>query len=80
MHILDMDADRSVNNIIIYLTKKEADHLLHNLSNLVKWNNVKKHVHNSDDNYEHEITMVIYDENKLDSLNKRSKEIIKSDK
>ena len=77
MRILNLDTDKSVDEIGIYLKVDEAKELLGALSQLIEKNDLTHHIHVNDKDYKHEITLVIYDENNYKILNKRSQKLIK---
>jgi hypothetical protein len=81
MRILDVDNEKSLKNIILYLTLSEAKEMNNDLSNLIK--NVGKpmqHEHINDEEYEHEVTLTIYDENDLAGFDEISRKVIREDK
>jgi len=80
MRILDLDNDKPISNIILYLKIDEAKELLCDLNNLVLKNNLNLHAHVNDIEYQHEITIVLYNEKKLDMLDERSQQLIKEDR
>lgn len=79
MRILDDDNNKALDNVIIYLEMDEAKQLAAYLRDLITKNDPTQHHHTNDSTYKHEITVVIYDENKLDSLDERSKKLIRED-
>lgn len=79
MRILDENSDKSLENVILYLTQSEASELRDALDDLLK-NPLNNHVHISNENYQKEITVCLYDVNNLDDFNKRSKKLILDDK
>ena len=76
MRIFDCDADKSIKTIILYLKIEEAIELYDSLNTLTKRNELTDHTHINDSTFEHEITISLYDEQKIDMLNDKSKEII----
>ena len=79
MRILDNDNDKALKNLTIYLKVCEAKELLGDLQRLVKNSNDYGHAHINDEEFIHEITLVVYDESDLKGLNNRSKKIISED-
>ncbi|MGE5415656.1 MAG: hypothetical protein ACM3UZ_02605 [Acidobacteriota bacterium] len=79
MRILDVDNDRSVKDVILYLTIEEAKELLGDLQGLVAKMDLSAHAHVNDDAFEHEVTVVVYDETQLKALNERSRRLIIED-
>ena len=78
MRILDQDADKSINQITLYLTVLEAQELRDSIDSLLQ-NETHHYEHISSDDYKKEITMTIYDRLQLDSFDERSKKIVLSD-
>jgi len=79
MRILDTNSDTAIKNIILYLKAEEAKELYDSIGALLKENDLKDHAHVDDAAFEHEVTVVLYDERKVELLNERSKEIILKD-
>ena len=78
MRILDMNSNKALNNICVYLTLSEAKNLMSSIEDLLE-DKLEPHVHIYDDIYQHEITITIYDEKNLHSYNERSKKLIFED-
>jgi hypothetical protein len=78
MRILDTGADKAIKNIILYLRIEEAKELYDSLGTLLK-DCDNNHAHIDDESFEHETTVVIYDEQHIELLNERSKKIIMED-
>ena len=78
MRILDEISDKPLENIIIYLTYKEAQELKDSIEELLKepYNN---HTHITDFDSNREITLCVYDVNKLIGFDEISIRIIKND-
>ena len=77
MRIYDEDNDKASENVSLFLTVEEAKEMIDTLEGLlVQAKNTATHAHLNDDDYEHEITVTIYDENKLDGLHERIKKLI----
>ena len=79
MRILDEISDKSIENIILYLTFSEASELRDGLDEILK-KPVNNHVHISSENVQKEITVCIYDMDNLKGFNKRSVDLIINDK
>jgi GGDEF domain-containing protein len=79
MRILDEISDKSLENIILYLTFSEASELRDSLDDILK-KPVNNHIHISSENIQKEITVCIYDINNLKGFNKRSMDLIIKDK
>lgn len=79
MRIFDYKNDKALKDVTLFLKLNEAKELLSSLKDLVSSEDVTRHHHVNDDSYQHEITVTLYDENKLSSFSERSKKIIKED-
>ncbi len=78
MRILDDKADKKLNAISIFLTKKEAMQFQSYLNQLLD-NPKLQHTHLSSEDYQKEITICLYDEENLESFHPRAKKLIKED-
>ena len=78
MRILDEISDKSLENIILYLTSSEASELRDSLDQLLK-KPLNNHIHISNENFQKEITVCIYDMNNLKGFNDRSIDLIIKD-
>jgi hypothetical protein len=78
MRILDEDNDQRLNHVTLFLTKKEAIELQGCLKNLLG-EPASHHEHLSDEGYKKEITVCVYDEQRLDGFSERAKKLIKED-
>ena len=76
MRILNTDADKALKNVILYLKVEEAKELYDSIGMLLKEDVSKSHVHVNDSSFEHELTIVLYDEEKIELLNERALQII----
>lgn len=79
MFILDETSDKSLSNIILYLTPAEAVELRDSLKSLIE-KPIDNHSHISNINYDKEITVCIYDTNDLTGFDQRSIDLITNDK
>ena len=79
MRILDVDNNIAINNTTLYLRIEEAKELYDSIGALLKANDFSEHIHINDASYEHEITIVLYDEQQMGSLSERSQKIILKD-
>jgi hypothetical protein len=79
LRILDDESDRKLDNVSIFLTKEEAVQLRGYLNQLLDDSKLQ-HCHLSSKDYQKEITICLYDEKNLESLNQRSIKLIKEDK
>ena len=78
MHILDQKSDKDLKNVTLYLTHSEALELRDSLNDLLE-KPLNNHAHISNDNFQKEITVCIYDKNSLSGFNERSKNLIIND-
>jgi hypothetical protein len=79
MRILDINTNTAIKDIILYLRIEEAEELHDSIGMLLKESDFKNHVHIDDESFEHETTVVLYDEQHIELLNERSKKIIMED-
>jgi len=79
MRIFDTNADTTLNDIVLYLKLEEAKELYDSIGILLKKGDFNDHAHIDDASYEHEVTVVLYDEQKTESLSERSKKIVLDD-
>ena len=79
MRILNVNNDTAAKNVILYLKVEEAKELYDSIGMLLDKIDFNNHVHIDDSSYEHEVTVVLYDEQQMDSLSERSKRIILED-
>jgi len=78
MRILDEISDKSLKNVILYLTFAEASELRDSLDELLK-NPLNNHTHISNEDSQKEITVCIYDLDNLKGFNERSMNLIIDD-
>ena len=76
MRMLDEERNVAVDNLTLYLKKTEALELFNALKRVIEADDYDMHIHVSEDSYQREVTVLLYDENKLGSLNERSKKLI----
>jgi len=74
MRILNLDTNEKINQATIYLTNSEAKELKDSLDNLLEDNS--RHEHISDDSYQTEITVCIYEKENLGEFDARSRKLI----
>ncbi len=79
MRILDEISDKSLENVILYLTQLEALELRDSLNDLLK-KPLNNHSHISSDDFQKEVTVCIYDVENLNGFNARSIDLIINDK
>jgi len=78
LRLLNDKADKKLDNITIFLTKKEAIQLKSYLTQLLS-NADEQHAHLASDDYQKEITVCLYDETDLSRLHPRAIKLIKDD-
>ena len=79
MRIYDLGTDRAIKNVTLYLKPEEAKELRDSIGSLLEHNNFSLHHHIADVSFEHEITVLLYDESNTGTLRERSKQIIVHD-
>ena len=81
MRILNLDLDKKINKIILYLTPSEAQEMKDSLESLISNNKKHHHEHIPDreNDYKREITICIYRDENLASFDERSKKLILKD-
>ncbi|WP_047153642.1 hypothetical protein [Aneurinibacillus tyrosinisolvens] len=79
MRLLDNDTSKSLRNVILYLKLEEANELKADLERLIDSFGNNEHVHINDLNFNHEITVVLYNESNLKGFDERSIKLIKED-
>ncbi|WP_058487096.1 hypothetical protein [Defluviitalea phaphyphila] len=77
MRILDQEADKVIKNILLLLTPSEASELKDDLERILSENKEGEHSHICDINYEHEVTIAIYEDETINSFNNRIKKLLK---
>jgi hypothetical protein len=80
LRILDVENDKALNDVTLYLTISEAKELLGDLQDLINKFGRNEHAHINDTEFNHELTLVLYDEQNLVGFDERSKKLIKEDK
>jgi hypothetical protein len=77
MRIFEQNSDMSFDNITILLTVNEAGELKDKLNCLINdYGKKERHEHISDDDYQHEITIAIYNKDNLAEFNRRMRRLI----
>jgi|LSQX01.1.fsa_nt_gb hypothetical protein len=80
MRILDQDTNKATKNVLLLLTQSEAAELRDDLNRMLSLNRESDHSHISDLEYEHEITVAIYGNDKINSFDERTKMLIENDR
>lgn len=78
MRILDNDSNKKIDDITLYLKKRELIQLRSYIDQLLEDPQLQ-HSHLSSSDYQKEITLCIYDEENLEGFNERSKKLILDD-
>lgn len=78
MRIYDIDADKKVNKVILYLTPEEAKEMKDALESIINDNekHLHEHIPDREDDFKREITVCIYRKDDLSSFDERSKKLI----
>ena len=80
MRILDEDTDKKLDNVLIMLTIEEARELISYFNQLInKQTPSCDHFHISSVDYQKEITVCIYEDNRPNSFSERVNKLITSD-
>ena len=79
MRILDEMTNKSTNNLTVLLEKNEAIQLIGYLEELVTNDSIAEHYHLNNADYSKEITIALYDVNRLDGFSERYKTLIIDD-
>lgn len=75
MRLLDQNADRTVQRLLVLLTKAEASELRDSLELLLA-DSIGRHEHVPSEDYRKEITIAIYDLSSLETFDNRSRTLI----
>ena len=75
MHIYDSNNDKTVDNVVLYLTPEEAKELFDDLGRVMK-NPCGNHAHVSSSDYQRELTVCVYRKEDIDTFDKRSRQIL----
>jgi hypothetical protein len=76
MRMLDEDKNVAIDNLTLYLKKAEAIELYNALETLIESNDYGMHLHVSEETYQREVTVLLYDETNVNTLNERSRKLI----
>ncbi|ABN53200.1 MULTISPECIES: hypothetical protein [Clostridia] len=79
MRILNQDNNIAVRNVLLMLTMEEAAELKDDLERLLSKKALNDHSHINDLEYEHELTISLYDENNIEEFDERIKKLIIQD-
>ncbi len=79
MRILNQDDNKSIRNVLLMLTVKEAAELKDDLERLLSKKVLNDHSHINDSEYIHELSLALYDTNNIGEFNERTKKLILHD-
>ena len=81
MRIYDVDEEKKINKVILYLTPDEAQEMQHALEQVISDSQKHHHEHIPDreSDFKREITVCIYKEDDLSSFDERSRKLILND-
>jgi hypothetical protein len=80
MRMLDEETDKKLNNVLLMLTVEEAKQVISYLNQLINKKTPScDHFHISSDDYQKEVTICLYEDNKYDNFSERIKKLIMQD-
>jgi hypothetical protein len=79
MRILNEDSNKSMKNALLLLTVQEASELRDDLERLISQKVFNDHSHINDSDYEHELTIALYNHDNIEEFNERTKTLISHD-
>jgi hypothetical protein len=79
MRILNEDSNKSMKNALLLLTVQEASELRDDLERLISQKIFNDHSHINDSDYEHELTIALYNPDNIEEFNERTKKLISHD-
>jgi hypothetical protein len=79
MRILNEDSNKSMKNALLLLTVQEASELRDDLERLISQKIFNDHSHINDTDYEHELTIALYNPDNIEEFNERTKKLISHD-
>lgn len=79
MRILNEDNNKSMKNALLLLTVQEASELRDDLERLISQKIFNDHSHINDSDYEHELTIALYNPDSIEEFNERTKKLISHD-
>jgi len=79
MRILDQESDKAIKKILLLLTPSEASELKNDLERMLSEKKFGDHSHICDINYEHEVTISIYEDGNTDAFNNRINRLLNED-
>lgn len=79
MRILNEDNNKSMKNALLLLTVQEASELRDDLERLISQKIFNDHSHINDSDYEHALTIALYNPDNIEEFNERTKKLISQD-
>lgn len=79
MRIFDEKNQRPIDSVTLFLTLSEAKELRGDLDQLILDHSDANHKHVSDETYQHEVTVCIYDRNNLNGFSDEAKRLLLED-
>ncbi len=78
MRILDLDTNKAIETVCLYLTASETKQMIGALEDILSQQNAKQmeHAHVNDEEYEREVTVAIYTDKNLHQFDDRSQKLI----
>jgi len=77
MRILDVESDRALSRVLLYLTADEAREMLSALEGAILDHHAHEHVPSHD--YSKEVTLCVYDPSAIGTFSERSRRLIAED-
>lgn len=75
MRIYDFDNDRTIDNVVLYLTPAEARELYNGLARVIETPR-RVHVHISSNDYQRELTLCVYRKEDIETFDEKSRQIL----
>ena len=75
MHIYDSHSDKTLEEVILYLTSEEAYELYDGLARIMKQPR-GNHVHVNNDDYQRELTVCIYRKEDIETFDEKSRQML----
>ena len=79
MRLFNEDSNKSMKNALLLLTVQEASELRDDLERLISQKIFNDHSHINDLDYEHELTIALYNPDNIEEFNERTKKLITYD-
>lgn len=75
MRIYDFDNDRTIDNVVLYLTPAETRELYNGLARVIETPR-RVHVHISSNDYQRELTLCVYRKEDIETFDEKSRQIL----